>query len=402
MNKLIGKIVGITLRIVFAGLCGFAIWSSWKIERADMLFRRDTADSIRSAIQLEPDAWPYYLRLSQLDEGNARPFLEDAVRLNPYNGPVYIELGLRYEADGDYNTAEKDFLQAYAVDHTFIPRWSLANFYFRRDNVPEFWKWARAAAEMPSDEMSPLFELCWHVKTDPEEIGREILNYDPDLLRQYVDFLISKNQLPATFPVAQRLVRYGNPATDRSYLFTLIDRLLAANRGAEAQTIWQLLISQKWVSAESAPVNNPHFDRMPLPVAVDWFIPSYAGIYSLPGPSGLTVEFNGNQPQDCTIAEQAVALTPGEYDAEYSYQTSGIAPGTGLKWEVLDVLSNEALAESGDLSSEALHRANFTFSVPPDTSVVRLRLHYVRAVGTTRISGRLVISSIQISKKLTP
>jgi hypothetical protein len=61
------------------------IWRSVKMARADFLFRQDTADSLYSAIRLEPDAWEYSMRLAQLDEDHALELLETALRLNPFN-----------------------------------------------------------------------------------------------------------------------------------------------------------------------------------------------------------------------------------------------------------------------------------------------------------------------------
>ena len=44
--------------------------------------------------------------------------------------------------------------EAARVDRTFDPRWTLANYYFRRQNWDEFWKWMRAAAEMSYGDRS--------------------------------------------------------------------------------------------------------------------------------------------------------------------------------------------------------------------------------------------------------
>jgi tetratricopeptide (TPR) repeat protein len=170
MTSLLRRSFGLALRITIAGACCLGIWCSWALARADYLFHQDTEESLRSAIRLVPDGWLYYLRLAQFDRFHARELLDTALRLNRYDAQADIELGLQYEADGDFGRAEKQFLEAYDVDHTHIPRWSLANYYFRRESMPAFWAWARSAAAMPSDDIGPLFELCWHVSPDPEQI----------------------------------------------------------------------------------------------------------------------------------------------------------------------------------------------------------------------------------------
>jgi tetratricopeptide (TPR) repeat protein len=388
--------VGIALRIIIAGACCLGIWSSWELAYADYLFQKDTEESVRSAIRLVPDAWEYYMRLAQFDRGNAQELLATSLRLDRYNAQADIELGLQYEADGDFARAEELLLTAYAVDHTYMPRWSLANYYLRRGNMPAFWAWARSAAEMPADDVGSLFELCWRVSPDPEKITRAILNDKPELIRQYLSFLLAKDQLPAVANVSLRLVRFGEPDADRPLLLSVVNRLVAVNNGAAASALWYSLIEQHWVVAETTLPNNAGFGREPLPVSFDWSLQQYPGLHSWPGHSGLETEFTGSEPEDCTVAEQVVALAPGNYTLTYAYHTTDIPPATGIRWQIIDANSNAVLADSPDLSSDALKHSALTFTMQPGASLLRLRLVYRRTLGTPRISGNLVVQSTQI------
>ena len=388
--------VGVALRIILAAACCLGIWSSWKLARADYLFHQDTEQSVRAAIRLVPDGWEYYMRLAQFDRAHALELLNTALRLNRYDAQADIELGLQYEADGDFPRAERLLLDAFDVDHTYLPRWSLANYYLRRNNLPAFWTWARSAANMPADEVRPLFELCWRASPDPEKITAEILNQKPELIRQYIGFLLAKDQLSAVANVAPRLVRNGDAESDLPQLLSVVNRLVAVNDAASANALWHLLMEQHWVVADTGVPNNANFVRDPLPVSFDWFLPEYPGLHSWPGSSGLETEFTGSQPEDCTVAEQIVALTPGNYTMMYSYRTSGISPATGIRWQIIDLKSNTVLTDSADLSGDTLKHAELAFSVPPGASLLRLRLAYRRALGTPRISGMLVVLSTQI------
>ena len=396
MIPLLRRSVGVALRIIIAAACCLGIWSSWEFARADYLFHKDTEESVRSAIHLVPDRWEYYMRLAQFDREHAQELLTTALRLNRYDAQADIELGLQYEANGDFPRAERQLLDASEVDNTYLPRWSLANYYFRRDNVPAFWAWARSAANMPSDEVEPLFELCWRVSPDPETITAEILNQKPELIRQYIGFLLAKDQLSAVAIVAPRLIRSGDPETDRPLLLSAVNRLVDVNDAAAANSLWHLLIEQHWVVADSNVPNNAGFMREPLPVTFNWSIPEYPGLHSSPGSSGLETEFTGSQPEDCTVAEQIVVLAPGNYTMTYTYRTSDIPPASGILWQIIDTKSNSVLADSSDLSSDAMNHSELTFSVPPDISLLRLRLAYRRALGTPRISGMLVVLTTQI------
>lgn len=394
-----GRFLLIGLRIVVAGGCCWGIWNSWAVARADYLIRKDNAEAIRAAIRLEPDNSTYYMRLAQLDEHHAGGLLETSLRLDHYNAQADIELGLRYEAEGDPGKAEELLLQAAAIDHTYLPRWSLANFYLRRDNMPAFWTWAHKAAEMPADDIGALFGLCWRVTPDPDEITGRILNDNPDVVRQYLSFLVARGQLPAAASTAVRLIHDGSAETDRPLLLSLVNQLVAANDADPAISLWHQLIQHQWVVADQTVPNNAAFARDPQPVSFDWTLVSYPGLHSWPGPSGLETEFTGEEPESCTIAEQTVALSPGNYTLKYSYRTTGIAPDTGIRWQIIDARSGTVLAQSPDLSSNSPQQMAVDFSISPEASLLRLRLLYQRALGTTRVSGTLVIPSTEIQTR---
>jgi len=383
------------MRLIALGLCGLGIWYSWKFAHAGFLSDQDTEASVRAAIVEVPDAWPYYLRLAQFDQVNARPLLSRALELNRYDAQAYVELALQYETEGSYTQAENLLLSGYAIDRTYLPRWSLANFYLRRDNLPEFWRWARSAAAMPSDDISPLFDLCWRVAPDPQKIST-LLNGNPQTLRQFIEFLLAKDQVNQAGQLSTRLIQTGDEISDRPMLLSIINRLIATNDKATALALWHALIERRWVDADLTEPNNARFSRQPLPVSFDWTLPEETGLHSWPGESGLEIELSGEEPEDATLAEQVLPVDPGSYTLAYSYRTTGVAPDTGIHWQIIDAQSGRVLGESADLSSEKTVQSAFQTSVPPDMPFVRLRLHYHRALGTPRIAGRLVIEWVRI------
>lgn len=388
----------IALRFGLAVLCCLGVWQSARILWADHLFRQDTPQSIHSAIGLVPDSSDYYMRLSQLDPDHARPLLETALRMNRYNAQADIDLGLRYEADGDYPSAEKLLLSAFSIDHTYVPRWTLANFYFRRDNPASFWKWARLAAGMPADDVGPLFALCWHESPDPDKIASEILNDNPSLIRQYMAFLLARGQFDAASRVTPRLIQYGSRDYDAPFLQLAANHMVDAYQGLSGAAIWTALREKGWVTADATTVNNPSFDRAPADSRFDWLLREAPGAHSTITPHGLKSEFDGNEPENLLLAEQAVILHPGDYVLTYSCRTTGIAPDTGLHWEIARDSSSPTapVIVTPDLFGDTQQNISVPFTVSGETALFRIRLIYRRALGTTRIAGTLVIPSVQI------
>jgi tetratricopeptide (TPR) repeat protein len=388
----------LVVRALVVCACLLGIWESWKTARSDALFLQGTAESVRASIRLEPDCWWCYTQLARLDESSAEELLQTSLRLNPYNSEAAIDLGLRYESDGEFHRAEELLFQAFEVDRTYETRWSLANFYFRRDNLPAFWMWIRRATEMPADDIGALFELCWRVSPDPKTIEANIVEDNPDVVRQYIVFLIGKDQPAAAVNPALTLLRTGTGSqeSDQSLLFTLLDKLIAANDANDANTLWNRLIRQHWIVADTSFPNNPQFSRDPLPVDFDWTISAYSGLHSWSGSFGLETEFTGDEPESCAIAEQTISLPPGDYRLESSYRTRNILPDTGIQWQIVEAKSDKILASSGSLSSDTPARVVLPFSVGPDEHLLRLRLAYHRNLGTPRVSGTVVVTSVRI------
>lgn len=380
--------------VVCASLLG--IWESWKIARSDALFSQGTTESIRASIRLEPDCWWCYVQLARLDDSAAEELLQNSLQQNRYNSDAAIDLGLRYESDGEFHRAEELLLQAFEVDRTYVPRWSLANFYFRRDNLPAFWTWIRRATERPADDIGALFELCWRVSPDPKTIEANIAAENPEVARQYIAFLIGKDQPAAAVNPALTLVRAGSQEYDRPLLFTLLDKLVHANDPIDANALWKRLIGQHWVVADTSFPNNAQFSRDPLPVDFDWSFPEYDGLHSWPGALGLEAEFTGNEPESCVIAEQTIFLAPGEYKLESTYRTRTILPDTGIQWQILETKSDKVVASSVSLSSDTPAHVVLPFVVTPDEQLLRLRLAYNRNLGTIRVSGTAVVTSVKI------
>jgi hypothetical protein len=195
------------------------------------------------------------------------------------------------------------------------------------------------------------------------------------------------------------LVATGSPSQDRELLYSAVNQLIAAGEPFKAKDIFNDLIQRSWIVADKSMPNNGNFAREPLPVDLDWKIDSFPGMHSWPGPAGLETEFTGEEPENCTIAEQKIVLTPGKYQMGFSYRTTNISPGTGIRWQVLDVMSGKTIAESDFLGSRVDMQDSLQFSVTPDAPLLDLRLSYERPLGRTRIAGTLVITSIGIKTR---
>lgn len=390
-----------------AGLALAAVWS-FRAAAADECARAFTVASTAQAIVWTPDQSINYVRLSALvsdtDPARAAQALRRAVALNPMDSRSWIDLALRYETDGDSSQAERCLLRASEVDRTYLPAWSLANFYFRRDDTQRFWLWAGTAAGMLYGDPAPLFRLAGAVAEDENLIERLNLR-NADLRAAYLGYVLAKDRAGLIHPVTQRLLMDGRQE-DVPLLLAACDRLLDLRRSGEAIEIWNRLSGSKRIpygpvsASGGAALMNGSFSLPLSSHGFDWRAPDIYGVSvaSEEEPGGLRLTFSGRQPESCEPLSQLVPVRENaRYELDYRYSTAGIAGGSGISWnlEFADVKDSEPVTVPIPLAETEGSQA-VPFDTPPGCRLVRLSLGYRRAPGTTRVEGRIVLRQVRL------
>jgi tetratricopeptide (TPR) repeat protein len=393
-------------------VAAFTVASFWSLRMAlaDHWFRQQTVPGTQEALTLEPGNAAYYVRLAALtqdsDPARSTQALQRAVALNPWDSVAWVELGLRAEADADLAGAERSLLRAASVDQQYFPKWSLANYYYRRGNADKFWLWAREAAQMAYGDLTPLFVLCWNVTNDGALIARELDIRNADLEANYLAYLTSQNQnqTEAMTEAATRLLAWNREA-DAPVLLTACDRLIADDRAQPAIQIWNQLAELRRIPyavlapASGRSLTDGDFTVSPTSQGFAWRLPDAAGVTTLldEQPAGLRISFSGRQPENCDVLTQILpVMESSPYELRYWYRTSGIEPETGLGWRITDLPGSSVIAQGKSLASESEKEAGLPFTTPAGSRLVRLTLNYRRALGTTRIEGFLILRKLRL------
>lgn len=368
---------------------------------ADWLYAASTPEGVAAARRLLPGNADYFARRQ---EGDATNPVIRAIELNPYFSRGWIDLALAAELSGDLAQAEARLLEAYRRDRTYVPRWSLANFYFRKGDRERFWEWARRAAEMAPHDQSALFELCWRMSADGEEIQRKAIPPIPRIQTQYLYFLLRTGRIDAARAAAEELARLGGEG-ERDAVLSSCDHLLKTGRTPDAVALWNLLSARglipypKLRPHEQPIIVNGEFEYAPLPGGFDWRIFRPTGV-AVRGPvrgAGIWFGFDGRQPPSCELAAQVLPLEASRrYRLRYYYRTTGAPPGSGLHWRVGGLSTASWFGQSKDLSSEEWKAEEFDFALPPGETGARLVLRYERTPGTTRIEGALEVRWVSL------
>jgi hypothetical protein len=395
------------------------------LARADAEFRRGDPASVARAVATEPRDIEYLLlRALQLDYDGAdsTPLLERAAALNPVSSSPRLRLGLAAEIRGDYVTAERWLLDTARVDHQFEPQWTLANFYFRRANVPAFWKSMRAALEVSYGDRRPAFDLCWRMAgaTGSAEILVRAIPDQREVVEAYLVFLLESHR-DAIAPSAMKLAQFHDPA-DRAILLAASDALIdshpevpdgpnapagraaispgratgsAAHDEAEADRAAVSAIELWTAMGLAAPsaVFNGNFSSAPLNHGFDWRQIESPGVThaSIDQPrSAHRISFDGSQPESCALLTQILNLDPrAHYTLRWAARTSGIRSPTGIEWRIADHRAPIGPSESASVGS-----VDFTVT----TDLTPLTLFYQRASGMARAEGFIDLTRVWIQR----
>lgn len=365
-----------------------AAWHAVRLARADVEFRRGTPESVARAVELAPANTEYtLLRAMQLeyDGADSTALLERAASLNPLNAAPRIQLGLAAEIHGDPGGAERWLLDAARVDRQFEPRWTLANFYFRRGDTEQFWKWMRAALEVSYGDHRSAFELCSNVSSDAGEILARAIPDDRGVLRAYLEYLNETHRWAAMPLTAQKLASIGD-AKDRPELLGAVDALIAANDAASAKSVWRAL-----GYPDGSGVFRGDFEPPEIGAGFDWHFLRGQGItqQSIEQPRSMhRITLSGSQPETAELLRQMLSLEPhARYKLTWQARTHGIASPTGIAWRIGDQLAPVASKENP---------GEFEFVAPSE--LTPLILTYSRPLGQTRAEGSIELWRVAITR----
>ena len=376
-----------------AGLLILAIAAAYSIRLAlaDAAFRRGTPQSVARALEILPDRAAYLLfRAQQMDyDGeNSTALLERAARVNPLSSTPRIRLGLAAEARGDFSGAEKWLLDAARVDRQFEPRWTLANFYFRRERSAEFWKWMRAALEVSYGDRSLAFDLCWRVTQNAEEVLAQAIPDRHDVLAAYLYYVLDRRH-EAVSTAALKLAALHD-RSDSPELETACDLLIDAGKFAEARDLWRQI-----GHAQAGLINNGDFATAPSGHGFDWRPSPVDGVTNVPLPGSYRIQFSGKQPESSELLRQFVVLEPGKvYSLHWEARTQGISSPSGIEW--IAGGTHAAVEPAQDWRAAVM---DFKMNFKAETALLPIKLVYRRPTGQARAEGSVEIRAVSLVEK---
>jgi tetratricopeptide (TPR) repeat protein len=375
------------LAVIALLVLGVAAVYSIRLAMADAAFRKHTPQSVARALEILPDDAGYLLfRAQQLDyDGeSSTALLERAARLNPLSSAPRIRLGLAAEARGDFSGAEKWLLDAARVDRQFEPRWTLANFYFRRERRSEFWKWMRSALEVSYGDRRLAFDLCWRMSQNAEEVLTQAIPDRHEVLAAYLYYVMDLHH-EAAGPVALKLAQLHD-SSDVPELETACDLLINDDKRAEARELWRQM-----GHAQTGLIADGDFATEPTGHGFDWRPLRAEGLAYVAQSGSYRITFSGKQPEVSEVLSQFVTLQPGKiYSLGWEARTQGFASPSGIEWT--------AGGLHGALEPAQEWRAG-SMDFKAETALLSITLSCRRPTGQARAEGSLEIRAVSLVEK---
>jgi hypothetical protein len=385
-------------------IAGYGIFECSRLVQAEPLARRDTVSALESALRIEPGNAEYHARIAVLD-ATRNDELETALRLNPRAQSLWIMRSVHQEEEDDVAGAEKSLQRANLVSQYYMPRWSLAAFYYRQGRREEFLEWGRKALSVGYGAPDSIFRMAQRLQFTPAEILNRLIPKSPERVSAYLELVLRDGDLDAAFEAGGKLLEIGTKS-DRDRVGEACDGLFAAGRIGDAVGLWNRTIQAGWIDlkpldvARGASLSDGTFAKTSLQMGFDWRYAAISGVWSSTShaDSSLRLEFSGNQPESCELLSQPVPLLPDRrYKLVARYRTDGIVAAGGLRWRVqsldrkLSLLDGVMSKATEDYADET-----FEFRTPAQKTPATIVLAYTRSPGTTRIEGRLWLQSVKL------
>jgi tetratricopeptide (TPR) repeat protein len=377
---------------------------SVRLARAHMLYLSGSQRGLDTAIGLVPGNSTYWRELGA--RTNSESAIERALRLNPRDSQAWIELGLKAESEGNFAKAERSLRHATIIDKTHKPAWTLANYYFRRDDRNEFWLWAERSGATAGPDILPLMSLAWNKKPEPDQFLKMIPK-NPEPLQQAFIFLSWRAPPREVQPVLDEFLKVVNSG-HVPLLLDYCDRLLGRARECpecldQAVALWnrladRQLMSQGRVDPANSPVNS-HLSKPLLGRGFDWRTEA-KGISIRHGPLPK-VQFSGSQPEDCEVLWQYIPVEPHRrFEIVFRYRATDTPAMDALAWRVYEAPNGPDLAEMAahDLADGDWRTQRMRFQSGSGTRLVKLALVHRRRVGSTRARGDLSWGALSLKE----
>lgn len=379
------------------GLIAFVLLLSLMQFASAVLETAGTLPHVHWAERLNPFNHHPHLLLAELEPHSAPAHWRQIRTLHPLYAPAWIRLSLDQEMQGFTSDAEGALRHAASLDHTFLPQWTLANFYFRQRREDLFWSHARKAAAVYQGDLTGVFQLSLRIEEDPLRVWNLLSPPRPSARMDLMRVLLSQGRTTAAARVAGPLASSQLRGT-RELLLIACEQALARNEVPAAISFWNAAAANGWIARPTLDIDKGNlladsaFQYQPTGTCFDWRLPSQPGVSLRTGaPAGLRIGLTGRQSAETVLATVRVPVAPRRrYRLTWRYT---IELGSNASRPVWRLDGKPAAFWQTAVSSR---EESFDFDAG-SRQLIELSLATAPAPGATRPEGRIRLDWVSIT-----
>ncbi|MBI5633886.1 MAG: tetratricopeptide repeat protein [Nitrospirae bacterium] len=327
----------------------------------------------------------YHMNLDSPDMQKAIQAYQEALRRNPLQPGVWIDLSKAFQLNNQLSEAEHALERAVKLNpHNPSLLWEAGTLYLMNNMTEKAVASLRQYLLLEPAMQSMVYDLCWKLKLENSFIMQNIVPQTYTYQSGYLSYLIAAKKAAETADVWKTLDRNSIEKKDFiAYTNFLIEQGLYS----EAEAVWNEVTARiEGMHGRDAAslLWNHGFESEPLNGGFDWRITEGQGVnvfiddtIKMTGTRSLGIVFDGRNNPDITAAQQVVPVTPGmRYVLRTYIKADGITTKNGvliqvqgLKCTGLD-MKTDSIAGSGYWKE-----VNIDFEVPASCSaaVVKIR-----------------------------
>ena len=333
----------------------------------------------------------------------ALPWLKNATRLNPHRAAYWLDLAIDYQSMGDTDSESEALHKALAADpRTPAIAWQAANLFLVQGSIDNAMQGFRLVMENDPYLASRAIATCWKIHPDVDFL----LNVVPgNVDDEFLEFLISKNEVAATERVWDRIYQSQQPF-GRGRLFDYVRYLIGRHEVAEATLVWQQAANLSGLagyqpSSENLIINGD-FSLEILNGGFDWMHQKTRGVSLALDPSenrsssrSLRIIFDGPGIEDAGI-RQLIPVEPNtSYEFSGFFKAQGMDGAGGVRFAIQDLYRETSFFMSEDLrDADFWKKTSGSFTTGPDTRLLVIRI--ARIPLGSPIRGKLWVDGLQL------
>jgi tetratricopeptide (TPR) repeat protein len=392
------------LGLLIATLLAVAISLEVRMAMSAFVLRRPSVNAALRAARLTPANEDIYLQLSDLDPGWRGLYLHKAAELNPSDARPWLELGVMAEANNNRDQAELDLNQAAKLDVRSKTAWALADFYFRQNNIQEFYFWGSRYRKYADGNVTGLYRLDWSRNPQTAALLRDFSPLSCRELAAMANFV--ESHAAAADDLAQVEQQLALCADKQAVTGVMdgVTHLLMADQPETALQTWNSLhrnAAFHYAGLDPAAgriLTNADFAQQLEGSGFDWRINQTPGIHVRRVPEERSLEFtlDGSEPDASTLLFQPVILVAGTtYQLDCKVQSEE-GDENGFHWRLVELSSGKTLESGQDSASRQNGSLSWTFLAPVSPRTLVLAFTYIRPKGEIRSEGKVRLSDITL------